>query len=405
MKQFEKNIQWYQKSCNTIPAACSTLAKTPSRLFKNYSPFCATSAKGSHFIDIDGNKWLDCEMAMGTLVWGHTPKFLNEVLVKQIEKGITFSVAGENELEFADMLLEKFPHYDSVKFFKNGADAVYATIRLCRYLSGKTKVLSCEYHGWLDWCSYHYYNKNPEELGISRSIIDDSIWCEPKIDDILNTLHKYQEQLACIILCPSSYIKEELSELFKACEHYHIYIAFDEITSGVRYGYRGVSGEYNLYPDFLCLSKGLTNGLPLAVCMGKNKSILAMEELRISNAHSSENLSLTAAIACENAMKCSPLWPSWENDGKIVLEDIKKQISQLGLKQNLILKGYPGNFYISSQPDFYTDPFREMLVKKLSKEGVFSKGFILFSDAHTHAEIKMVEQLICDCIQAYAELL
>lgn len=405
MKSFQKNSKWEKKCREIIPACCSTLAKTPSRLFTNYSPFCASSAGGSRFTDIDGNQWIDCEMAMGTVVWGHNPTFLRLALQKQIEKGITFSIAGENELEYADILIKKFAEYDSVKFFKNGADAVYAAVRLCRYLSGKSSVLSCEYHGWLDWCSYHYYNMEPRQLGISQYIEEESYWCEPKSASIIRILHAKKDLLACVVLCPARYTQGELSQIFDVCNQYKIFTIFDEVTSGVRYGYRGVSGAYYLYPDFLCLSKGLTNGLPLAVCLGKNKSVLKMESLHISNAHSSENLSIAAAIACEKEMAESPTWPSWQEKGVIVLKEIQKCIYQLNVQERLFLTGYPGNFHLYSQQEFYSDPFREILVKKLSREGVFSKGFILFSAAHSTAEIETVKQIILDTIKAFANSL
>ena len=404
MRSFQNNKEWHDKSQQIIPACCSTLAKTPSRLFSDYNPFCASSAAGSYFMDIDGNRWIDCEMSMGTVVWGHNPTFLKSALIKQIEKGITFSTAGENELEYAEILLKKFSEYDSIKFFKNGADAVYAAIRLCRYISGKTGVLSCEYHGWLDWCSYHYYGKEPKHLGISQNIEAESFWCEPEFNSITSTLHVHKKLLACVVLCPSRYPQSELSEIFRICRQYGIFVIFDEVTSGVRYGYKGTSGAYELYPDFLCLSKGLTNGLPLAVCLGKNKSVLTMETLRISNAHSSENLSIAAAIACEKEMATSTIWPSWQEEGLKILCEIENCISQLNLQERLHLTGYPGNFHLSSQQDFYTDPFREILVKKLSTEGIFSKGFILFSAAHSTIEIEMVKQIIIDCINIFAEL-
>lgn len=405
MKSFQKNCEWEKECREIIPACCSTLAKTPSRLFTGYSPFCASSASGSRFTDIDGNQWIDCEMSMGTMVWGYNPVFLKTALQKQIEKGISFSVAGENELEYANMLIRKFTEYDSVKFFKNGADAVYATVRLCRYLSGKSGVLSCEYHGWLDWCSYHYYNKDSLQLGISQNIEKESFGCEPKSASIISTLYANKDLLACVVLCPSSYTQEELSNILHMCIQYKIFTIFDEVTSGVRYGYRGVSGAYNLYPDFLCLSKGLTNGLPLAVCLGKNKSVLAMENLRISNAHSSENLSIAAAIACEKEMAATTIWPSWQEEGAIILEEIRKYIYRLNIQESLFLTGYPGNFHLYSQQEFYTDPFREILVKKLSEEGIFSKGFILFSVAHSATEIKMVKQIILGSIKSFAESL
>lgn len=404
-KTLEKSIEWYKKCNKIIPAACSTLAKSPSRLIENVTPFCCSFAKGSSFTDIDGNKWLDCEMAMGTVVWGYSPAFLTEAMIRQIEKGISFSIAGENEYQYAEMLLEKFPCYDSAKFFKNGADSVYAAVRASRFLSRKNWVLSCEYHGWLDWSCFNYYGKEPQAYGIPNSIRHTSLHCVADRELLVRQIKEAGEKLACIVLCPSSFSKEDLGIIMAECHHYHVFVVFDEVTSGVRYGYRGVSGEYNLYPDYLCLSKGLTNGLPLAVCMGKSENILIMEKLKISNAHSSENLSIAAAIACEQKMSTCSVWPIWKPQGESVINNIRLQIEKCDLTQTLFLKGYPGNFHVYSQNNFYMDPFRSRLIRMLSAEGIFSKGFILFSAAHTAKEIELIGQVICDCIEKYANTL
>lgn len=404
-KTLDKSIEWYKKCNHVIPAACSTLAKTPSRLIKNVSPFCCSHANGSSFTDIDGNNWIDCEMAMGTVVWGYNPPFLTETLIKQIEKGISFSVAGYNEYQYAEMLLKKFPCYSSVKFFKNGADSVYAAVRASRFLSKRNGVLSCEYHGWLDWSCFCYYGKEPQAYGIPNSTQHTSLHCDADRDSVIRQIISVNEELACIVLCPSSFSREDLKDIMNVCRQYNIFVIFDEVTSGIRYGYRGVSGEYGLYPDYLCLSKGLTNGLPLAICMGKDENILIMEELKISNAHSSENLSIAAAIACENEMASSPIWPVWKTQGEMIIERIHSQIEKTKLSQKLFLKGYPGNFHVYSQKDFYTDPFRDCMIRMLSAEGIFSKGFILFSAAHTSTEIDLTGQIICDCIDKYANII
>ena len=213
------------------------------------------------------------------------------------------------------------------------------------------------------------------------------------------------DNLACVVLCPSSYSREDLVNIMEECHSRNIFTIFDEVTSGIRFGYRGVAGAYDLYPDYLCLSKGLTNGLPLAVCMGKSENILIMEKLKISNAHSSENLSIAAAIACEKQMSTYPIWPIWKAQSEIILNNIRSQLDKFDLSKKLYLKGYPGNFHVCSQKNFYTDPFRECLIRMLSAEGIFSKGFILFSAAHTQKEIMLVGQIICDCIEKYANML
>src|SRR2546425_983983 len=44
------------------------------------------------------------------------------------------------------------PWIEAVRFFKTGAEAVAAAVRLARVATGRELVLGCGYHGWLDWC-------------------------------------------------------------------------------------------------------------------------------------------------------------------------------------------------------------------------------------------------------------
>jgi len=404
MKQqiFTKNLQWELQAHQIIPAGCSTLAKSSNRLFKNYNPFCAQSANGSRFTDIDGNEWIDCDMAMGTVVWGHNNPFVNSAIIEQLNLGIAFSVAGTNELQLAQKLLTRLTHFKALKFFKNGADAVYAAVRASRFFSKREKVLSCEYHGWLDWSCFHYYQLPPESCGIPKNITDTHVPCLVKSFEILEQVSKYKHELACIVLCPEHYTAEELLEIKTLCESNEIFVIFDEVTSGIRFGHNGVSGTYNVWPDFLCLSKGLTNGLPLAACLGSQDTILKMEQLKISNAHASENLSIAAAIACEESLENSITWPVWQDKGINMLSKIYSEINKNGLEKHLKLTGYPGNYHMHTQKDIYSDPFRKLFVKQLAKAGIFTKGFILLSAAHTDNEIEYITQIICDTVKHYA---
>ena len=396
-----KSIMLNELCKNVIPASSSTLAKSPERLEKGYSPFFAKEAYGSHFIDIDGNDWLDCEMAMGVVIWGHNHPQINQAMINQIEKGIIFSVPSTLEYDLALTLLKRFPLFKAAKFFKNGADSVYAAVRSSRFSSGKNKVLSCEYHGWLDWCSPTYYNCMPSALGIPNAFEKEHIRCAQNAVEIKKAVLDNSKDLACIVLCPVNYNPDELREIISLCKSKHIYTIFDEVTSGVRFAYGGATMHYKLEPDFICISKGLTNGLPLAVALGPKEEILCMKDLKISNAHSGENLALAAAIQCEHMMELyAESWPVWKNDTEIIINKIK-----LYLKENKIslhLEGSAACFSITTPgTSFQKDPFRKCLLQYMSSRHIFTKGYFLFSAAHTREEIELVGSAIIDCIKAY----
>ncbi len=401
IQDVSKSISLYEISKHIIPACSSTLAKSPERLVKGYSPFFAEEAHGSHFVDIDGNDWLDCEMAMGTAVWGHNNARINDAMIKQIKKGINFSIPSTLEYELGKILLDRFPMYEALKFFKNGGDSVYAAVRSSRYFSKKDKVLSCEYHGWHDWCSPSYYNCTPSQLGIPDIIESTHIFCEKNASIIKKNILKNLDTLASVVLCPANYAPDALIEIIDLCNEHNIYTIFDEVTSGIRYAYGGVTTFYKLNPDFLCLSKGLTNGLPLAVVLGPKNEILSMSKLKISNAHSSENLALAAAIECEHMLhEQRNNWPIWKNDTQTIIDQIQKFI--FDNKINLHVEGSTACFSITTPNiNFQEDNFRKFLLKYMANLHIFTKGYFIFSAAHTSQEIQFVGESIINCIKEY----
>lgn len=399
MNNLTKSKLAFAKYKDIIPAASSTLAKSPKRLFPDFSPFVTQSASGAYFTDIDGNNWLDCEMAMGTVVWGHARKEVNEEILRQLNKGCHFSTPGILEYELADILLNRYPAYSAIKFFKNGADSVYAAVKAARYLTDKNASLSLEYHGWLDWSICGSYNLTPHEAGIPENSARNYLTC-PK-EALLKTIADYKDILSSVVLCPANYTADELSKVKTLCKISNILLIFDEVTSGVRFGYGGATMAHGIYPDFLCLSKGLTNGLPLAVVLSEKEHILLMEKLKISSAHAGENIAFAAAVACEQLLqKNKECWPSWKLKTNKLISEIEKTIKENG--GQLSVAGNAGCFNIHSKCDnFWTDPFREYMVKYLSTKNIYSKGYILFSDAHTQNNINYVGESINQCIINY----
>lgn len=252
-KSFTESIRLKKNAKKIIPSGSSTLANSPDRLFENYSPFYAVSAEGSHFIDVDGNDWIDCEMAMGTVIWGHNRKEISEAIINQVKRGINFSVPSALEYELAQKLIARYNKYESVKFFKNGADAVYASVRVARKITGKEKSLTCSsYHGWLDWSVYGYYHCSPNDIGVLSSIQKYNYFCN-SFNEVINTVKNKNKEIACVVICPQNFTKNELSDIINICKETSVVVIFDEITSGMRYAYNGVAGAYDLYPDIIDL--------------------------------------------------------------------------------------------------------------------------------------------------------
>jgi glutamate-1-semialdehyde 2,1-aminomutase len=154
--RFNESLRWLDEVTRIIPAGCSTLAKTPWRVLPGTTAICCVEARGARFTDLDGNSWLDCEMAMGTAVWGHARAEVEAAVIHQLRRGVSYSLPAPLELELAELLLARFDRFESVRFCKSGADAVTGAVRIARACTGRAIVIATGYHGWMDWSACGY---------------------------------------------------------------------------------------------------------------------------------------------------------------------------------------------------------------------------------------------------------
>lgn len=395
--RFSASLHWFDRATPIIPSACSTLAKTPARLLPGTTAICCTEARGAHFTDPDGNTWLDCEMAMGTVPWGHARREVEDAIIAQLRRGVSFSVPATLEVEVAERLLQRFERYESLRFAKSGADVVTGAVRIARAATGRRLIVATGYHGWHDWSAHGYYGGDGQSLGIPPAVADTTRWV-PGADPLAleDVLADVGGRCAAVVVCPNVWRADDLGRVVAASRRAGAVVIFDEVTSGIRMGRQGTAGEYGIWPDMLCVSKGMTNGLPLAVLLGDAALMEYATQVRFSNAHSSECLALSAALACEDLMSQSPDWPTWKSGTIAMMNRLQTEIARLGLERDVALEGTYASFALRGRyaTDFWLDPLREHLIRALAARGIFSKGYFVFSDAHSPQLLEEIESAI-----------
>lgn len=369
------------------------------------TPFCCVEADGAYFKDIDGNRWLDCEMAMGSVIWGHSREEITQAVIEQVRKGTSYSIAADIEVELAEKILSRFNHYNAIRFCKSGADAVSAAVRISRLITKKQKVIYGTYHGWQDWSAYGYYDQQTDAIGIPSFIKDISIWIpKEELDDRLkNILQTMSPEISCLVVSPSNWVKEDLHELKKICQEKEIVLIFDEVSSGMRGGVQGVTGLMGVWPDILCISKGVANGMALAAVMADRKILNLSLQAKFSTAHSTECIAMAAAIASEKLMARAVSWPSWKPEAESMICILESQLSAAGAELNLKITGsYAGFRLHTPQTTIHTDKFRELFVKILAESGIFSTGYVLLSDKHTPNNVQEILNAISSAISRWS---
>ncbi|MGE5498900.1 MAG: aminotransferase class III-fold pyridoxal phosphate-dependent enzyme, partial [Syntrophothermus sp.] len=284
-----------------IPSATHSLAAGAGQYVNGVAPKYIVRGKGSHVWDIDGNEYLDYNMAFGPLSLGYTYAKVDEAIKRQLDDGITFSLSHPLEVEVAELISELVPNADQVRFSKTGADVTSAAVRAARAFTGRNKVLCCGYHGWHDW----FISITDRNRGVPKPVSDLTYTFE--YNNLKTVANAIDRDTACVILEPVAFQAPRdnfLHKLQDLCTDKGVLLIFDEMWTGFRLELGGAQEYFGVKPDLACFSKAVANGMPLSVLTGR-RDIMSLldDEVFIHTTFGGETLSLAAARATITELK------------------------------------------------------------------------------------------------------
>ena len=100
-------------------------------------PLVLSHAKDQFVFDADGNEYLDCTMALGSVALGYAETNVTRSVVEAIARGNVSGLSSAREVEVAERLCGVIPCADKVQFLKTGAEAMAAAVRLARSHPGR----------------------------------------------------------------------------------------------------------------------------------------------------------------------------------------------------------------------------------------------------------------------------
>jgi len=378
-KFFEEGrvMDLYNKALELIPWGVQTGSKRPDFLFFGEGPVYVKKAFGSRIVSIDGKEYIDYIMALGAVILGYNIESQIESIEKVAREYILTSLSSPLEVKVAEKIVKVIPSAEMVRFFKTGAEATSAAVRVSRYYTGRDKIMACGYFGWHDWA-----NKGE---GIPKRIKELTKWFNWENLDYVEKELKSKDYAAVIVepVMGDNPSVEKLKFLRSLTEITGTILIFDEIKTGFRFLKRSAQAYFNIVPDLTVLGKAVANGMPLSVLCGKKEFMKAMEHIWISTTYGSEALSLAAANYTINFLTDEKIEELW-NLGKKLIDGLKEIVSKNGVSGTVI--GYP----VMNQIKFSKDEDEKIFIRESMKLGVLFKrgGYNFVSLSHTEEDIE-----------------
>lgn len=376
-----------ERAKQRIPGLTLSMMKRPEHFAPGEFPVYLAGGRGALVEDVDGNQYLDFVCGLGATSLGHLHPELTAAARSALERGFVHSLPSELEIAAAEALIDVVPGAEMARFFKTGADATSAAVRLSRALSGKERIVTIGYNGWHD----HFMFDTPG-VPAALSALTTRLPLFTPADEprVLEAVRDGKDTLSAVLLSlpyGRKVSREFLVALREACSAADVHLVFDEIVTGFRLTLGGAQELYGVTPDFSCFSKALAAGMPLSAVVGPRRALEAMERLQVSTTFGGE---LASLAVCERAIaiyrrtdyiaKLSELGARLRDGVNAAAEEIGSPLRVLGYD------AIP--FFSFDRDPARHGPWMRDFQGRMARRGVLLRRDVNFvSAAHTPAQI------------------
>lgn len=237
---------------------------TRTCVYQDPHPLAIVRGHGAEIWDADGNRYLDLYTNGFTLLHGHAYEPVVNAITEQVKRGTAWSGMSIPQVEFAELLCERIPSAELVRFCASGSEAGMLAAKIARRATGRRLLLktSSGYHG-----SYDPFDFGAGEADGVITVADGDV------EVIRRTIAQRSSEIAAVFLELASVSTalspgpDYVAAVRDITRDAGIVLVFDECIT-FRNARGGMQELFGVTPDLTMLAKFIGGGLPVGALVG-----------------------------------------------------------------------------------------------------------------------------------------
>ena len=338
----------YERAQTLIPGGVNS----PVRAFGSVggTPLFIDRALGSRLWDEDGHEYIDCIGSWGPMILGHAHPNVLSAIGAAMRSGTSFGAPTRRELDLAELVLDKYPTCDRLRFVNSGTEATMSALRVARGATGRDFILKFagNYHGHADGLlvaagSGALTTGVPASAGVPQDTAKTTLVADYNdLDSVRELFERHPDGIAAVILEPVVGnmgvvvpTPEFLMGLREVTKQYGALLVADEVMTGFRLAAGGAVERFGIDADLVCWGKIIGGGLPVGAYGGRAEimdQVSPIGKVYQAGTLSGNPLAMAAGIATLETIKATPdLYDVLEARTAKLETGLKRAAEQIGV--------------------------------------------------------------------------
>jgi glutamate-1-semialdehyde 2,1-aminomutase len=406
---------------------------SPVRAFRSVGgePLIIERGQGAHLYDADGNELLDYVCSWGAMILGHAHPAVTTAIAEQAQRGTSFGVTTELELELAMLITRAIPFIEKIRFVSSGTEATMSAVRLARGVTKRDFLLKFKgcYHGHAD-SFLSEAGSGLATLGIAECPGVPQALAQLTLNAPYNDLNavehlfaQHKGAIAAVIVEPIAanmgvVLPEPgfLAGLREITRRHGALLIVDEVITGFRIHNGAVQQFLGIEADLTILGKIIGGGLPVAAYGGRTElmnNVAPLGPVYQAGTLAGNPLAMRAGIATLKQLTAPALYHGISQMADQLASGLRKALAEARIVAQVNSTGSLSTLFFATEPvrDYvgakrsdtkrYARFFREMLDRGIFlAPSQFEATFV--STAHTTEDIDRTVAAARDSLKAMA---